>query len=103
MIARDPERLASRAASLLQIITDSKDWNAVKEAAAELASIRDAVAVQPLGEAIAAQRGVDGLSIDGLARIANDEAIQILRHATQSSDAGTASAAKTALRRLGKG
>jgi hypothetical protein len=103
VIARDSERLASRAASLLKIITDSTNWNEVKEAAAELASIRDAVAVQPLGEALAAQRGVDGISIDGLARIANDEAIQILRHATQSSDAGTASAAKTALRRLGKG
>ena len=103
VIARDPERLASRAASLLQIITDSTNWNEVKEAAAELASIRDAVAVQPLGEAIAAQRGVEGISIDGLARIANDEAIQILRHATQSPDAGTASAATAALRRVGKG
>jgi hypothetical protein len=98
---RDPAKLQQRATSLLHIVNRSPDWSAVKEAAEELASIHDPIAVPYLSEAIGLRKQVDMICIAGLERIGTD-AVAALRQETQNADPGTAAAARAALKRIGK-
>ena len=98
---RDPARLEQHARSLLHAISSSPDWTDTKQAALELAAIRDPIAVPYLSEAISLNRHVDVICIGGLERI-GEPAVDALRQHAQNPDPGTSAAARVALERLGK-
>jgi len=98
---RNPDRLKQRASSLLHAISSSPNWADTKQAAVELASIRDPIAVPYLSEAISLNKKVDVICIEGLERV-GEPAADALREHAHNPDPGTSAAARGALKRLGK-
>lgn len=78
ILPRKPERLQAVCAVLLRRVYAAPSYEAAAEAALILSHVRDRVAVPYLQKMLFSRRMVEGFAVDGLQRIANREAINIL-------------------------
>ena len=84
ILPRDPRRLKDVCASLVQQIESAPSYVAASEAAVPLSYVQDPIAVPYLEKALYAGHLVELNAIDGLRRIANQEAVQVLLSALGS-------------------
>jgi len=99
---RDPADLQEVCASLARQVESATSYESAAEPALALSYIRDPVAVPYLEAVLHARRLVDGLAIDGLERIANEDALRVLISALSIGEPPeTAPLARAALQRIG--
>ncbi len=78
ILPRDPQRLKDVCISLVEQIKSAPSYVAALEAALPLSYVQDPIAVPYLEKALYAGHLVELNAIDGLRRIANQEAVQVL-------------------------
>lgn len=84
ILPRNPSRLEETCAVLVRKIHAAPSYEAAAEATLTLSYVRDPVAVPYLEEALYSGRLVETIAIDGLRRISNQQAVQVLINALGS-------------------
>lgn len=97
---RDPARLTEICVGLTDQVKAAGNANAAREPALLLSYIEDPISVPYLSQLLVVQKLVQDISVAGLERIGNEDAVKVLVSALTSNYGDTSNLAREALKRI---